>query len=98
MKDLGIIGGKRYLNPGQNENTKVNGALYPIRGVGEAASLVALCPDYPISDELCETLAALAENIDYAKHHTYAPLLVACGYLLCTEKRAFQSNGCQKLV
>lgn len=87
MKDLGIIGGKRYLNPGQNENTKVNGALYPIRGVGEAASLVALCPNYPVSDELCETLAALAENIDYAKHHTYAPLLVACGYLLCAEKR-----------
>ena len=87
MKDLGIIGGKRYLNPGQNENTKVNGALYPIRGIGEAASLGALCPDYPVSDELCETLATLSGNIDYAKHHTYAPLLVACGYLLCAEKR-----------
>ena len=41
-----------------------------------------------IAETLCETLAALAGNIDYAKHHTYAPLLVACGYLLCTEKRA----------
>ena len=88
MKDLG---GKRYLNPGQNENTKINPSFYPIRDIGEAASLVALCPDAPIPDQLCETLAALAGNIDYAKHHTYAPLLVACGYLLCAEKRAAPS-------
>ena len=88
MKDLGVIGGKRYLNPGQNENTKINPSFYPVRDVGEAASLVALCPDYPVSDELCKTLVSLAGNIDYATHHTYAPLLVACGYLLCTEKRA----------
>ena len=88
MKDVGTFGGKHYLNPGQNENTHVNPAFYPIRNVGEGASLVALCPEYPVSDSLCETLAALAGNIDYAKHHTYAPLLVAGGYMLCMEKQA----------
>ena len=88
MKDVGTFGGKHYLNPGQNESTHVNSAFYPIRNVGEGASLVALCPEYPVSDSLCETLAALAGNIDYAKHHTYAPLLVAGGYMLCMEKQA----------
>lgn len=86
MRDLGIVGGKAYLNPGQNENTAVNTAFYPIRGVGEAASLAALCPDYPVSDELRRLLCDISANIDYAKHHTYAPLLLACGYMLCLEK------------
>lgn len=87
-RDLGVFGGKRYLNPDQNDEAD-NPIFYPLRSVGEAASLAALCPNRRVSDAVVEALCEAAKRVDYAHHHTYAPLLLVCGYCLCLENRLY---------
>lgn len=90
-EDMGVVGGKHYRNPGQNSR-KINPAFYPLRGIGEAASIAALCPGRRVSDSVVSALEIAAGNIDYTHHHTYAPLLLASGYLLCLENRKQNPN------
>ena len=84
MYDGGVFEGKRYLNPAQSE-MKENKALYPIREVGEYASVAALCPNRRVQEKLLTILENLAEKIDYKNHYTYAPMLLVSGYKLCLE-------------
>ncbi|MEE0929019.1 MAG: hypothetical protein UIG59_07480 [Acutalibacteraceae bacterium] len=82
--DCGEYGGYKYLNPAQSE-LKENTSFYPLRAVGELASLIALHPEKRVDPNLPKLLDRLADGIDYDEHYTYAPLLVACGYMLCEE-------------
>jgi len=81
MRDMGVVNGLIYLNPAQSED-KNNRAFYPIRNIGEAVSVAALCPNFSIDPRLPEILENVAASIDYTRHCTYAPLLLVCGYLL----------------
>ncbi len=85
LYDMGEFGGKPYLNPGQNESIRENRCFYALRGVGECASIAALCPDRKSDSRLPALLEKLAANIDYSRHYGYAPLLIACGHALCLE-------------
>lgn len=97
MQYLGIIGDKAYFNPGQSELYE-NWGFYAIRNVGEAVSILALCPNRPVGDEQLEALQNLSCAIDYSRHCSYAPMLLACGYWLAEEanmniqKRKFASR------
>ena len=82
--DCGEFGGYTYLNPAQSE-LKENTSFYPLRAVGELASLVALRYEKPVDADLLILLDDLAGGLDYDNHYTYAPLLLACGYMLCEE-------------
>lgn len=84
MYDGGELDGKRYMNPNQSE-LKENRALYPIREIGEYASVAALCPKRRVDEKLLGVLESLAEKIDYKNHYTYAPMLLVSGYKLCLE-------------
>ncbi len=81
MRDMGEVNGLSYLNPAQSED-KNNRAFYPIRNIGEAVSVAALCPRFPLDPRLPEILEKLAGCIDYTRHCTYAPLLLVCGHEL----------------
>lgn len=83
----GEYGGYPYYNPAQSER-KENKAFYPLREVGEAASVAAICPFRPVDGQVPPLLQKLAGYIDYENHYTYAPLLIACGYKLCLENKA----------
>lgn len=78
------IGGYRYLNPAQSEWAE-NKSFYPLRAVGETASVAALCYERRISDQLSEILDMVADSVDYTCHYSYAPLLLYCGYWLLKE-------------
>ena len=82
--DCGEFGGYTYLNPAQSE-LKENTSFYPLRAVGELASLVALRYEKPVDADLLRVLDDVADRVDYDNHFTYAPLLLACGYMLCEE-------------
>ena len=82
MRDMGTVSGLLYLNPAQSED-KNNRAFYPIRSIGEAISIAALCPDFPLDPRLPQILQKLAGCIDYDRHGSYAPLLLVCGHDLC---------------
>ncbi|MBR4866527.1 MAG: hypothetical protein IKU11_07550, partial [Clostridia bacterium] len=81
MLYLGIIGNRPYFNPAQSELPE-NRGFYNIRNVGEAVSILALCPGYKVSPEQFEALQNLTDAIDYSRHGSYAPMLLACGYWL----------------
>ncbi len=83
--DPGVeVGGYRYLNPAQSERSE-NKSFYPLREVGETASVIALYREEKIKGEFCEALDRIADGVDYGCHYTYAPLLLWCGYWLCEE-------------
>lgn len=83
---VGTYGGKPYFNPAQSELPE-NVAFYGIRGVGEAVSVIALCPTMRVDDAELAAITSLAERIDYNHHRTYAPLLLVCGYFLGKENQ-----------
>ena len=79
--------GYRYENPGQSER-KDNAAFYPVRSVGEGACIAALCPGYPVSEALFESLDFLLNALDFSRYpNVYAPLLLSCGYVTCLKNR-----------
>lgn len=83
--DLGDFGGYPLLNPAQSENPD-NIAYYPVREVGECASVAALCPNRPISQELLCAIENMLRAIDFSRYcSVYAPLLLSCAYMLCLE-------------
>lgn len=82
--DCGEFGGYKYLNPAQSE-LKDNTSFYPLRAAGELASLVALRYEKPVDQMLMALMDKLAGGVDYTEHYTYAPLLLACAYMLCEE-------------
>ena len=82
--DCGECGGYKYLNPAQSELPE-NTSFYPLRKVGELVSLIALCYETAVDKKLLSLLDNLACEVDYDNHYTYAPLLLACGYMLCEE-------------
>lgn len=88
--NMGKYGDYEYLNPAQSELDE-NTSFYPLREIGEAASVAALCYSRPINRQLCTILESAADEIDYSKHYTYAPLLLACGHSLCKEN-IFKTN------
>lgn len=69
----------------EKSELKENRALYPIREIGEYASVAALCPKRRVDEKLLGVLESLAEKIDYKNHYTYAPMLLVSGYKLCLE-------------
>ncbi len=83
--DPGVeVGGYRYLNPAQSERPE-NKSFYPLREVGETASVVALYREERMNESICEILDRVADGVDYSCHYTYAPLLLWCGYWLGKE-------------
>lgn len=83
--DMGEFEGFRYLNPAQSER-KENTAFYPLREIGEAASVAALCPERRISESLIAAIQDMINAMDYDHHYSvYGPLLLACGHMLCRE-------------
>lgn len=89
--------GYRYENPAQSER-KENAAFYPLRSVGEGACITALCPDYPISENLFEALRFLANTLDLPRYsNVYALLLLPCGYVTCLKTHLEQTTAGQTL-
>ncbi len=84
MQYLGVIGDRAYFNPAQSE-LKENRGFYHIRNVGEAVSILALCPKFKIGEEQFTALQNLCDAIDYERHCSYAPMLLFCGYWLAKE-------------
>lgn len=85
--DLGDFGGYPLLNPAQSENHD-NIAFYPVREVGECASVSALYPGRRIPQELLSAIESMLRAIDYDRYYSvYAPLLLSCAYMLCLENR-----------
>lgn len=83
--DLGDFGGYPLLNPAQSENPD-NIAFYPVREVGECASVAALCPGRQISQDLMPAIESMLRAIDFNRYYSvYAPLLLSCAYMLCLE-------------
>ena len=83
---LGIHGGYNYDNPAQSERPD-NPMFYPVREVAEGALMATTCPDFRISEDLIEAVDNMAKSIDFGKHSSiYAPLLLSCAYITCTEK------------
>lgn len=83
--DLGDFGGYPLLNPAQSENPD-NIAYYPVREVGECASVVALCPTREFSPDLIPAIKSMLQAIDFDRYcSVYAPLLLSCAYMLCLE-------------
>lgn len=78
---VGFIGEMVYYNPGQSEFSD-NGAFYPLRAVGEAAAVAALCPGYAVSDEVKKAVKDVLAAVDYDTHNTYAPLALINAYWL----------------
>ena len=70
---VGFIGEKIYYNPGQSE-FRENRAFYPLRSIGECASIAALCPGYRLPEGTVEILEEVASAVNYEKHRSYAPL------------------------
>ncbi len=86
LHHVGTVDGRVYLNAAQSEKQE-NVGFYWIRDVGEAVSIVALCPDARVSDECLACLERLCEEIDCERHSSYAPMLLVCGYFLAEENR-----------
>ncbi len=80
----GIIGTRPYFNSAQSE-MRENRGFYHIRNVGEAVSILALCPEFKISEEQFAALQNLSDAIDYTKICNYSPMLLACGWWLAKE-------------
>lgn len=80
----GYIGERVYFNPAQSE-MKENRGFYNIRNVGEAVSILALCPNYKFGEEQYNALKNLCDAIDYTKICNYSPMLLACGWWLLKE-------------
>ena len=75
---------RAYFVPRNVENSRL--AFYPIRNVGEALIVQALCPD-TISDEAQRAvLRAVMTAINCDGHMTYAPLLTLDAYWLLRQK------------
>ncbi|MBP3300247.1 MAG: hypothetical protein J6M34_01930 [Clostridia bacterium] len=87
-----VFNGYRYENPAQSER-KENAAFYPVRAVGEGACIAALCPGYPISDEIFDALLFLANAFNFSQYsNVYALLLLPCGYVTCLKTRREQAS------
>ena len=86
FRNMGAFGEKEYLNAAQSEIPE-NSGFYLIRNVGEAASCVALCPDYDFNAELFDAVKALSDAIDYSRIGNYSPMLLWCGFWLMKEAK-----------
>lgn len=84
MLYMGIVGDRPYFNPAQSE-MRENSGFYSIRNVGEAVSILALCPKFKIKCEQFEALENLCNAINYDRHCSYAPMLSVCGWWLARE-------------
>jgi len=83
---LGIFKGYNYDNPAQSER-KDNPAFYPVREVAEGAMMATMCPGFEIKQALHEAVVNMLKAVDLEKHSSiYAPLLLACGDILCEVK------------
>ena len=83
--DLGDFGGYPLLNPAQSENPD-NIAYYPVREVGECASVATLCPGRKVSPALMPAVESMLKAIDLNRYYSvYAPLLLSCAYMLYLE-------------
>ena len=80
----GIIGTRPYFNPAQSE-MRENRGFYHIRNVGEAASILALCPGFKFESEQFDALQNLSDVIDYDRICNYSPMLLFCGWWLLKE-------------
>lgn len=80
----GIIGTRPYFNPAQSE-LRENRGFYHVRNVGEAVSILALCPEFKISEEQFTALQNLTDAIDLGRICNYSPMLLACGWWLLKE-------------
>lgn len=90
--DQGYFDGLRFLNPAQSENPE-NRAFYPVREIGEGASVAAICPGWVIKPELLDAVDTMLGAIDYDHHYSvYAPLLLSCAHMLCLEKERLITN------
>ncbi|MBO5746234.1 MAG: hypothetical protein J6S13_04010 [Clostridia bacterium] len=86
----GIIGNRPYFNPAQSEMSE-NRGFYHIRNVGEAVSILALCPDFKIGEEQFAALQNLNDAIDYDRICNYSPMLLVCGWWLLKEANLFNN-------
>lgn len=84
MRFNGVIGDREYYNPAQSERAD-NKGFYYIRNVGEAVSILAICPNFRFGNEQCEALQHLSDSIDYERICNYSPMLLACGFWLLKE-------------
>ena len=80
----GVIGSRPYFNPAQSE-MRENRGFYHIRNVGEAVSILALCPEFKIDPEQFDALQNLSDVIDYDRICNYSPMLLFCGWWLLKE-------------
>ncbi len=80
----GIIGNRPYFNPAQSE-MRENCGFYHIRNVGEAVSILALCPEFEVNEEQFAALQNLCDVIDYDRICNYSPMLLVCGWWLLKE-------------
>ena len=85
----GIVGNRPYFNPAQSE-MRENRGFYHIRNVGEAVSVLALCPEFEIKEEQFAAVQNLCDAIDYDHICNYSPLLLACGWWLLKEAEFFK--------
>ena len=84
MRFDGVFGDREYRNPAQSERHE-NRGFYLIRNVGEAVSILALCPDFEIKEEQFHALQNLCDAIDYDRIFNYSPMLLVCGWWLAKE-------------
>lgn len=80
----GVFGDREYRNPAQSERRE-NRGFYYIRNVGEAASIIALCPEHRFNCELFDALQNISDSIDYERICNYSPMLLVCGWWLLKE-------------
>ncbi len=80
----GFFGERPYFNPAQSEMYE-NRGFYHIRNVGEAVSILALCPNFKAEDKHFDALQNLSDAIDYGRICNYSPMLLFCGWWLLKE-------------
>lgn len=90
---IGTYGGYTYDNPAQSER-KDNPAFYPIREVCEGATMAAMCPAFPMTEDVIAAVEKIASVIDFRRYSSvYMPLYVPCAYILCKERQALQGKS-----
>lgn len=78
----GYIGQMPYYNPNQC-SLEENQSFYPVRNVGDAAAIGALCGDAP--DDVISSVTNLCDRIDFDNHYSSAPLNLINAFWLLKE-------------